>query len=1193
MSRDSSRDLTPKGVAAGYGLLAAAQALNSSIAPGRANQSGARMEHFDFGTSSGLSMQGSHSQYSASTGSSHGMAASFDDRSKGQDAYASQGRSPLDKARSLFASLGLTAEEFDVLSNIPEEKLNVETLPRLIMQLKSQRAEERCLPGRPRDNLSPPREQPYRPVRDDWDEAACSRPDSKKESNAVPRVFNYNYGQQREGPSRSYERLDYEERMGGSDRYPEPSRGYCESEYDRRGPAPVPERSFMERRTGFPSLSKIEDYHGILPKTFPHVCTLCDFDVHSIKHWIQHNDGERHTENRQILLDLYPEWIPKIAPNRIRQTPLGLGTSNPAAGILGPVPLVSLPLGLPKRGVSSAWNMGEGISKQGQKGDPMKARIVDSKVVVIQFAKGKCYQKDLLKLAEPFGTVNNHLVLLKKAFLEMRTHEEAAAMVKYYQRTQAVIRGQALQVYLSTAIKTIQNNGPTRTQTQTQPRTPTQATDSGYAVIYFANLPVAKDLESELLELAKRFGAVKNSLVLTKQAFVEMVNPADAEMMVKYYTVNQLKIKGYKVRLNICRKYRRLTKNTQKGKSSSKKEVEKKLTSLKSKTVSSSVASEPEVIKEKESNAAEVEEGERMNLGDEEPEEPHQSLEGLETPKEECTQKSLENPETQVEEPAEKSTGIAEIQEKGPDDKSLERGDTENKSLEREDTENKSLEREETKCEEPAEKPLKSSESQKDEPMEKSLDELEPAETSFCEEQEFLEPDFPDSMEDFVTLDEVGDEEEEMLGRESESGATSSNGQRGRKQGGKVVTVSAFRRGYNFEKEILQLAEPFGKVVNQLILNQRNEAFLELSTSEEASAMAEFYTTNTGVVCGVDVKIRLSPTYKTIKTKSSEKGRVVSLCNLPSRHSDEALLKLAEPFGKVKCYNIQRVRNEAFIEMESPNEAEEMARQYMKNPPLFHGKRLQVRLSWKYKRVTQGKRPPVPEESPKRSKRERAERSKSEDETSSSSKSKIKEEEGPPQKRVREEQQKEIKQEVSDLDKSTVSEAKEIPDPVETHETLESSEESAEKVIPPPPTKEDTEAKPSLDERDAVDKPSETSKGECTEETPPKAVETEPMETEIVHKGGACDSANEQHTGTDEKTGHRIKPEPTPTTLGPYQPNNPVGVDYVIPKVGYYCKLCSLFYTSESTAKTTHCSSLAHYQKLKNVLDKEKMKTGV
>ena len=42
-----------------------------------------------------------------------------------------------------------------------------------------------------------------------------------------------------------------------------------------------------------------------------------------------------------------------------------------------------------------------------------------------------------------------------------------------------------------------------------------------------------------------------------------------------------------------------------------------------------------------------------------------------------------------------------------------------------------------------------------------------------------------------------------------------------------------------------------------------------------------------------------------------------------------------------------------------------------------------------------------------------------------------------------------------------------------------------------------------------------------------------------------------------------------------------LGIDYVIPKTGFYCKLCSLFYTNEEVAKNTHCSSLPHYQKLK------------
>ena len=73
---------------------------------------------------------------------------------------------------------------------------------------------------------------------------------------------------------------------------------------------------------------------------------------------------------------------------------------------------------------------------------------------------------------------------------------------------------------------------------------------------------------------------------------------------------------------------------------------------------------------------------------------------------------------------------------------------------------------------------------------------------------------------------------------------------------------------------------------------------------------------------------------------------------------------------------------------------------------------------------------------------------------------------------------------------------------------------------------------------------------------------------------GQSDENKEDYTIPDE---YRI---------GPYQPNVPVGIDYVIPKTGFYCKLCSLFYTNEAVAKNTHCSSLPHYQKLKKFLNK-------
>ncbi|XP_069467874.1 RNA-binding protein 20 isoform X2 [Ambystoma mexicanum] len=46
----------------------------------------------------------------------------------------------------------------------------------------------------------------------------------------------------------------------------------------------------------------------------------------------------------------------------------------------------------------------------------------------------------------------------------------------------------------------------------------------------------------------------------------------------------------------------------------------------------------------------------------------------------------------------------------------------------------------------------------------------------------------------------------------------------------------------------------------------------------------------------------------------------------------------------------------------------------------------------------------------------------------------------------------------------------------------------------------------------------------------------------------------------------------------------PLGVEFVVPRTGFYCKLCGLFYTSEETAKTTHCRSTVHYTNLQKYL---------
>ncbi|XP_037830845.1 RNA-binding protein 20 isoform X2 [Kryptolebias marmoratus] len=46
----------------------------------------------------------------------------------------------------------------------------------------------------------------------------------------------------------------------------------------------------------------------------------------------------------------------------------------------------------------------------------------------------------------------------------------------------------------------------------------------------------------------------------------------------------------------------------------------------------------------------------------------------------------------------------------------------------------------------------------------------------------------------------------------------------------------------------------------------------------------------------------------------------------------------------------------------------------------------------------------------------------------------------------------------------------------------------------------------------------------------------------------------------------------------------PLGVEFIVPQAGFFCKLCGLFYTSEETAKSTHCRSTVHYRNLQKYL---------
>ncbi|XP_058479742.1 uncharacterized protein LOC131455896 [Solea solea] len=61
---------------------------------------------------------------------------------------------------------------------------------------------------------------------------------------------------------------------------------------------------------------------------------------------------------------------------------------------------------------------------------------------------------------------------------------------------------------------------------------------------------------------------------------------------------------------------------------------------------------------------------------------------------------------------------------------------------------------------------------------------------------------------------------------------------------------------------------------------------------------------------------------------------------------------------------------------------------------------------------------------------------------------------------------------------------------------------------------------------------------------------------------------------------------PIDVKLPAFNPDDSYGREFVIPKLGYFCNLCRVFYVNESDTRDVHCSSRTHYDNLQNHLQK-------
>ncbi|XP_056899442.1 matrin 3-like 1.2 isoform X5 [Takifugu flavidus] len=1141
MSQKSQSDTGQKHFAVGRGLLAAAETLNFNL---NEQRPGRPMGGVSSGVGGGGGMEGPEGSPQMSR---HGSSGSH-----------------LGNTMKLFASLGLSPSDLDALAEIPEEDISVETLPQILMQLKSRKTEA----AERRSMTTMSSDAAFRGG--SWTDVQTGRMGSSSlglgsarpqpsvdfgfgslQDMGQNRGFNFNYASGGGGGGasrdRSYSELSHHDSYTGLDMGPSTS-------------DPV----FMQRRIGSPSNGKVQDFLGVTPTMFPHVCSLCDFDVHSILEWNQHISGLQHAERRRLLLNMYPDWDPGMPSSRGGGL---MNTPNLSAGLLGPVPGASVQVG---GGLAPGW--GGGSVQSANKLGPNQPR---SRVVVVKYDRKPLSNKTLFAFTKPFGVLREHLVLKNKAFLEMSSHEEAADMVNYHKENPASLYGKPLSFYLSKTLLVIEKdlhstNRQERTNEQVMERHSREDSIQHSQVVFFSNLPREEDKKKELLTIAGRFGVVEKHLFLTDQAFVQLGTPQDAKMMVKYYTMNPLTIKGRKIRLNICAKYKTLDTSRRLERSERSYGVGGSSTRTTSGSLRTSSSSSK--IKEKKKKKEEEDKGK-------------------ESPK---SEEKVEDEEV--------SEVLEKDEEASAEKKLVTNGDAEGEELKKAETMEEEVKQEvpgapggvaTAAAVDPGDRPeAKDGEDQRNK--------ADPKESA---EAEDVLGDV--NMEDFVTLDELAEDEDEAE-QAAESIDSSKRGvsmevtpgQRGHAcvtcgwrdasvclQGMRVVNIVGFRRGYNFLNELLALAKPFGKVVKHLVLDLRAEAYLQFETEEQAKTMARFYNTNvTASVCGRPVRISHSTSYPTIQCGSS---KVVYVGNIPSSSfSDESILKLAEPFGKVCKYFTNRIKREAFIEMENAEDAEKMG-EYCKEKSLkFNGNRLMVYVSRKYRQLKHGHRFPNtakrdsceaspvssrhPEEPPAKKPREEEEQKLQEEEE------KVQEEEEQKLQEEEEKVQEEEEQKLQEEEKQELQE-QELQEEELQEEDLQELQE------------EDLQELQEQEEQSCTDK----KEGETTAKFPDVSKPTS-SQNEVTQEVNQEVQLKDNNTLTNQK-GHvetqqtDLKPSVASLPLPPFDPNKPIGVEHVT--LGYYCRVCLVFYSNEDAAKKTHCSSQTHYEKLQKHLEKEKSKS--
>ncbi|KAM8842091.1 RNA-binding protein 20 isoform 1-T2 [Synchiropus picturatus] len=221
---------------------------------------------------------------------------------------------------------------------------------------------------------------------------------------------------------------------------------------------------------------QVNDYHAVIPTQLPHQCSICDKKVYNLKDWDQHVKGKLHLQN-QLLYTSESSSVSSAGATHFtvgRTSDVSHCTGGTNSMIYSAASQVTLSSQDASSGANAAYlpasamntyplsNTGFAAHQPESKAFPPRKATAGRVVHICNLPEGSCTENDVINLGLPFGKVTKYILMRSthQAFLELSYVEAAQAMVQYYQLTPAMINNQKLLIRMSKRYKELQLKKP-------------------------------------------------------------------------------------------------------------------------------------------------------------------------------------------------------------------------------------------------------------------------------------------------------------------------------------------------------------------------------------------------------------------------------------------------------------------------------------------------------------------------------------------------------------------------------------------------------------------------------------------------------------------------------------------------------------------------------------------------------------